>query len=158
MISTTTNQVYLSTPDYNNNEAANAAALESSFSFTETHFDGLILRQDSGSETPGKYIDNLRVATTWSDAVVSNAISASLSNGEVEAVTFSVYPNPANEVLNIVSEDVAPIQLELINALGQVVYAAEASQSFDISAVNPGVYFARMAQNGKVAIQKVVIK
>ena len=81
-------------------------------------------------------------------------------DGAVEAqeVVFSVYPNPASEVLNMVAA--ANYEYQLINSVGQVVVSgnAEGNTKINVSELNSGVYFLKVIANGNTEIQKVVIK
>lgn len=54
-----------------------------------------------------------------------------------------VYPNPAGDKLNILLPD-GIVEIELVNALGQVVVHTAAANSIDISALSGGVYTVRL--------------
>ena len=73
---------------------------------------------------------------------------------EAQEVVVSVYPNPAKEVLNVVTN--SSVEYQLINSVGQVVLSgnAEGSTRINVSGLNSGVYFLKVNEN----IQKVVIK
>lgn len=73
--------------------------------------------------------------------------------------TLSVYPNPARETLNIVSEELIK-EVRLINALGQVVY----SQSIDfdraqiqVGGFDRGLYLIQVLTTKGVAVERVLI-
>ena len=63
---------------------------------------------------------------------------------EVEA-GISIYPNPANSIINIVNAENANV--EIVNALGQVVYAKEnvsGEISIDVRNLTDGMYFVKV--------------
>ena len=77
---------------------------------------------------------------------------------DAQEIVARVYPNPANEVLNVVTNGSAEYQI--INNVGQVVLSgnAEGNTQINVSGLNSGVYFLKVIANGNTNIQKVVIK
>lgn len=71
---------------------------------------------------------------------------------EVEATTFSVYPNPATTNITVKGEG----SMEIVNTLGQVVVSEQVNGQANINVANleSGIYFVRM--NG--ATQKFIKK
>ena len=70
------------------------------------------------------------------------------------AASFSVYPNPANSVLNVKADDVKDI--EILNMLGQTVATTNVN-TINVANLTNGVYFVRVNfNNGEVATQKFV--
>ncbi len=72
--------------------------------------------------------------------------------------TFSVYPNPANNILHInqVSNDAV---IEILDLTGRVVMVKsniEQQESIDISTMSPGVYFARITQKNQSSVIKFI--
>lgn len=81
-------------------------------------------------------------------------------NGDVLTETISIVPNPANAIVNVVLSDDADASLTVFNSLGQSVlnFNAQSSKviSFDISALNNGVYTLQLIQNGTVSNSKLI--
>ena len=77
---------------------------------------------------------------------------------EAELV-YAVYPNPAENVLNIKS-NAASFEYMMINSIGQVVMSgvAEGDVELNVSELNNGVYFIKVIANGSANIQKVIIR
>jgi hypothetical protein len=82
-------------------------------------------------------------------------------------MAISVYPNPAQEVLNIEFESYVEgvASLELVNmhgvttikrALG-LTNAGWHKEAMDVRRLSPGVYFLKVEVNGEVSTKKVVI-
>lgn len=78
-----------------------------------------------------------------------------------------VYPNPANEVLNInfeLSTGADKAEIAIFNAIGQVVYqntvnAESKTLKVDVSSFEKGLYFVKIADNqGNTQNQKVVVQ
>jgi hypothetical protein len=84
----------------------------------------------------------------------------------VGSVNFSVFPNPANDFVNIrFNEFNANVSIELINALGQVVYSeviekttSGESAELNTSNLKPGIYVVKIASEGKLASKKLIIE
>ncbi|WP_435264044.1 T9SS type A sorting domain-containing protein [Tenacibaculum sp. nBUS_03] len=68
-------------------------------------------------------------------------------------ISFSIYPNPTENVLNIVSKTKV-LGLEIYNNLGQLVFAIANKNVVNISKLKSGIYFIKI----KDAIQNVEIK
>jgi hypothetical protein len=75
--------------------------------------------------------------------------------------SIKIYPNPASDNINIVSES-APFQVSLFNILGAEVYSGLSdSETFqmDVSQYRKGIYFIRIKdQNTDFKIQKIILK
>ncbi|MBQ8760528.1 MAG: T9SS type A sorting domain-containing protein [Bacteroidales bacterium] len=78
---------------------------------------------------------------------------------ENESLMFVVYPNPANDVINI-NSNASEYEYQLINALGQVVVSGQSSgkHQLDITNINKGVYFLKVIANGETSINKVLVQ
>lgn len=72
--------------------------------------------------------------------------------------TFSLYPNPANEKVKIVSETVPVSTVEIYSMLGQRIvrleFSKNASRTIDVSNLNPGVYLLHI--NGTMTKRLIV--
>jgi hypothetical protein len=81
----------------------------------------------------------------------------------IQNVSFLVYPNPTNDILNIKLDltNESNTSIQLVNALGQVIISKNASQeisSLNVSSLTSGIYFVKLIQNGKVLDVKKVVK
>src|SRR5690606_22699637 len=76
---------------------------------TIAHF---FLRQDSATETPDLDIDELRIGTSWADVTPIDP-SASTKENNIEGL--NIFPNPANDVLNITSNSSADKNVQLFD-------------------------------------------
>jgi hypothetical protein len=55
--------------------------------------------------------------------------------------SFKIYPNPANQFLNITSSNHSLVLVEIRNHLGQMVYSDSYTPQIDISLFKNGIYF-----------------
>lgn len=82
--------------------------------------------------------------------------------GEVEALDFQVYPNPAQSELNIRLSSAQDFEVSLIDLLGKQVYADQFSaddfQSINVSNLPDGVYMMKIATANQQHFERVVIK
>ena len=73
------------------------------------------------------------------------------------SVTLTVYPNPASEVINIQGFD--PIEVQVFNALGQLVKTIKNANEIIVSDWAEGVYVLRLtAADGRVFQEKITVK
>ena len=79
---------------------------------------------------------------------------------------LKVYPNPANNMLNIEfqSLDNPDIILEIFDALGRKIMAREFHhvngivESVDVSDMSRGIYYLRVRQDKRQATRKIIIE
>ena len=77
---------------------------------------------------------------------------------EAQNVNLSVYPNPANGVLNIVT-NANNYEYQFVNSVGQIVLSGNANgnTTVNVSELN-GMYFLRIVADGDVVVRKVTVK
>ena len=77
-----------------------------------------------------------------------------VSGLEENALQINVYPNPASETVRI--EGIEPTEVQIYNALGQVVKTVQGTNEIDLSGLVEGVYLLRiMDAEGKVYTNKI---
>ena len=78
---------------------------------------------------------------------------------EFGKVEFSIYPNPAKDVINI-NSTAQKYEYQLMNNLGQVVLkgAVSGENAISVEDVENGVYFLKLIADGEVSINKVIIQ
>lgn len=85
---------------------------------------------------------------------------ASTENQEVEL--FKVYPNPVENLVNIVVDSKDAVKVQITNAAGLVVKSVELNAGFnhsqvDVSNLESGVYFVQVqTSNGQIASTKII--
>lgn len=123
---------------------------EEGFDFSQFFGDG---STTSTEENPtitynadGEYIVTLTATNECGTSVHQETLTVnSCTNIDEIEGGFSIYPNPATNNITIVNAENANI--EIINALGQVVYASEnisSNHTIDISNLSIGTYFVKV--------------
>ena len=98
---------------------------------------------------------------SWSIEVCKATTIGTTTFGEN---SFTLFPNPANNIVNIALADVAGSQsLEIYDLTGRLVQttALEAStgiQEISIDQLNQGIYLVKVIQNGTGFVEKLIIK
>ncbi len=71
---------------------------------------------------------------------------------------FSVFPNPANDLVNIVSLDNSVFSLEIFNAFGMMVYSGRESSNFqfETTSLSSGIYFIKMNSDKNIFTRKLI--
>lgn len=118
-----------------------------------------------GLFNPFVFCYKIRLAGIATDPVSDNnqaclPIIRRVGIADVVESSFSVYPNPANEVLNITTNTIYD-RLEILNYLGRTVYVDKVNRKnsqIDISYLNSGLYFVRLSGKNGVATKKFIKK
>jgi plastocyanin len=97
--------------------------------------------------------------TTSSSIQIRDNDKLGLNNNK--SVNFNVYPNPADQQVNIIAND-AIQAISIVNIIGQTVVSLESlntlKQTIDISTLSPGVYnIVLISENGS-STKRIVIK
>jgi len=77
-----------------------------------------------------------------------------------KAITYTIYPNPTTNVLNIES-DYCINHVWLFNTFGKAMFEKELNSSsiqFDVSILNPGIYILKLVADGTITTRKIVIQ
>lgn len=125
-------------------------------SITRDHLDRIKLLQASSSSTPTLIIDEIRVATTWAQALGTTALG--LENNNVKNI--SIYPNPViNGKLFIGSASNIEKEVLIVTTLGQPVLNVKVdSEPIDVSHLSKGTYFVKISEGDLTTTKKLIIK
>jgi hypothetical protein len=69
---------------------------------------------------------------------------------------ISVFPNPANSVINVGLPLPDPSVLEIRNAVGQVIIREQNKTTIDVSALESGLYFLMIKQGTQTYTEKFI--
>jgi hypothetical protein len=124
-------------------------------SVTRDHLDRIKLLQASSASTPTLIIDEIRVATTWSQALV---YTLGLVNNSISSL--SLYPNPVtNGKLFISSTSDLEKEVVIYTTLGQqVLQDKTVSEAINVSTLTPGTYFVKITEADLTTTKKLIIK
>ncbi len=129
-----------------NNPASGTAAFNPAFPYNMASIFFNFITPGSAAGEKTYYFDDV-------------SYGAPLANSEFDLVSFNLYPNPANETLNIFSNSELS-EVKIYNTLGQLVTKQNATSnqtSINVSNLNKGVYIVAV-QIGNESIRKQFIK
>ena len=87
------------------------------------------------------------------------AFSGLLGLGDSNQDVFSIYPNPANNFVNITSQNSGNKNIAVYDILGkQVINTIISTDRLDISSLTSGIYMLNITQNGISSTKKLVVK
>ena len=122
------------------------------------------LLTDHSYSTPGVYNIKLKVTNCWGSDSITKQITIIDPNSvsEISENNFAnIYPNPANEKINIqLNSAETDSQVSLFSIAGELILQQKfAGQKFqiDVSDVSNGVYFIEVKNHNSAARKKVVI-
>ncbi|WP_290839002.1 S8/S53 family peptidase [Flavobacterium sp.] len=85
------------------------------------------------------------------------AAVTALATQKVDAISFFVYPNPANDVISIAGDILTESRIEVMNAVGQTVYVGFATdKNISVSNLTSGIYFVKVTESDRSAVRKIV--
>lgn len=107
----------------------------------------LIIEARTNSGAEAFYFDNIEFVSI-------------LDIEDMDASTFSLYPNPASyNYVNVISKKAGPKEVEIYNILGEVVNKVKLNNDqLDISHLPSGLYLVKISQGNVSVIKKLVIK
>ena len=78
---------------------------------------------------------------------------------EFSNVKFSIYPNPAKDVINIIST-AKSYEFQLMNNIGQIVMhgCLSGENTISVENIDNGIYFLKLIADGEVSINKIIIQ
>jgi len=119
---------------------------------TETSLEDVV--EESGTYMYSVYAVN---STGSMSTPVSEIVVLDFTGVVESEANFYVYPNPAENVLNVVSN--GQFEYQLINSLGQVVISGNSNGNaqLNVNGIN-GMYILKVIANGSTTVRKVVVK
>ncbi|MCX6199631.1 MAG: T9SS type A sorting domain-containing protein [Bacteroidetes bacterium] len=77
---------------------------------------------------------------------------------EISTNSFSIYPNPTNDYLNITSNNNRKFSLNIFNSIGEKVYSAISNGNSQLNTANwsSGIYFAHISTEGNSFVTKFI--
>lgn len=85
--------------------------------------------------------------------------SETLSTGDIDKVSFLIYPNPVENLLNIKSISTSPIEYTISTILGEVVLKNKIyNQKVEVNKLPKGTYIIELIQDQKKSVKKFIKK
>jgi hypothetical protein len=102
------------------------------------------------------------ITDVWGDSSIATVyLTFPTSVNEVNASSTSIYPNPANNVVNITAENGTIDTIQIIDLSGRTVIVTNSSnmnETINVSELNTGVYFVKVSINGNVETHRLIIQ
>jgi hypothetical protein len=82
---------------------------------------------------------------------------------EITEASIQVYPNPANDLLNLVVQGIPSTQATVVlyDLNGKIIYSGsvlQANSAIDLSSLSSGFYFLEYRDGQKVGRKKIVVE
>lgn len=104
---------------------------------------------------------------TWVEAAIDDIEILELGNGsvgvqEISTLQASLYPNPANQEVTIVTPEQGNLHYEVVNAVGEVLQsntlAIQGNRvKLNTASLAAGMYFVKLNVDGKQSVQRLMI-
>jgi len=117
-----------------------------------------ISRKSDGCQDTNDNADDFIVGTIAprNSQTPINICAASVKENNIEGL--NIFPNPADEVLNITSNSTADKNVQLFDLTGKKVLDVTTVSTVNVSSLKAGIYVAKINEAGKTATRKVIIK
>lgn len=117
----------------------------------------------SGNDLIGPSVNSFEMSQRYTQmnvaCVATLAVLDSESIEETENNTITMFPNPAQNTLELTSEYAGNNEVQIINSLGQIVkeFSFELNTTVDIQELKSGVYFVKILGENTIT-QKLVVR
>jgi len=149
----TGNQDYTPDAGYSINgedEVTTISAVNNTYTISGLSIEGTFSFKNTINATTGNQLRIFSVTFTYSEG------TASTNENNIEGL--KVYPNPASELVNIVSNEIGTKNVAIYDMLGKKVLETSTEETVNVSTLTSGVYIMNINQDGKKASRKLVIK
>lgn len=107
-----------------------------------------VFHSDQAVNQEGVILDNLRIEGT-------------LGIEDFSANSFSIYPNPSNNIFNIKLNNINEFEFEVVDITGKVIInknkISNNSYQLDMSKYSSGMYFINISADQKTATKKLIL-
>lgn len=129
-----------------------------------SHGDVVFSVKENTSNTVGSEIENTaHIYFDWNPAIVTNTtynVNAYLGIEEEKQIEVSIYPNPAENLLHVVSNQWIE-KVVVVDLMGKEILTQNmnnVAMDLDLSALNSGTYLLQMISNDQVSTKRFVKK
>ncbi|HRW21241.1 MAG TPA: T9SS type A sorting domain-containing protein, partial [Bacteroidales bacterium] len=109
---------------------------------------------------PGNYsvmVQDANGCVTSSPVVIGWNVFVDIENSG----SLTIYPNPANSMINVITGDDNANSIIISDVLGKSIINInnpKLNQEIDVSELNAGIYFVKVDFNGKEIVKKLIVK
>ncbi|WP_203295355.1 T9SS type A sorting domain-containing protein [Luteirhabdus pelagi] len=111
---------------------------------------GIIYDAEDSIEDLELYYDN--------GAILRFSENPPLSNDDPSISVFTLYPNPATDIVYINLKVETPVKVSIYTTLGRQVVAPTNSRQLDISHLSSGMYLVEVVSDGQKSVKKFIKK
>ncbi len=118
--------------------------------------EGLLMRVNRASCFFKSLFCNTCSDYASTDSLTPNCAEQPLRVNNLPDQEISIYPNPANDEIQIETGTAFPLKIQLLNALGIPVLTAENQKLISVKHLPEGIYFVLLYQENKIYTRKIV--
>ena len=85
-------------------------------------------------------------------------LCSTMSTGQNQILGLQIYPNPTKNVLNISTDSNLTKSVQVYDMIGKEVINTQIENQLNVSGLNPGMYVAKITEEGKTSTTKLVIQ
>lgn len=85
-----------------------------------------------------------------------NSLDCAFGIDQSEFEAARIFPNPAQNVVNVSIQTNMPVQLKLMNAFGEIIKIEENCKQMDVANLSKGIYFIELNDGKKSCIKKFI--
>jgi hypothetical protein len=114
--------------------------------------------------TEGSYNIKVIAKDNSGNTATSNTVAVTVEGEDalsnITSESFSIYPNPAKDMVTITTLSNSMVELEVYSITGGLISSHVFTNRYelDMSEVNPGMYVLQLRSEGKVSMQKLVVE
>ena len=96
-------------------------------------------------------------ATAWTlpKPTFTNCNALSIEDNGINDISFSIYPNPTNRVINILN-DKPNIDVLIFDVTGKQVLHKKETYQIDVRSLSNGIYFMRLSDGTNTSVKKII--
>jgi photosystem II stability/assembly factor-like uncharacterized protein len=130
---------------------SNTSAIAPSITFSATGVYTISLAANNGGTT-----------STTTHTINITACGVGMAEHNMFEQSIGLYPNPANDKINIEVSNTSSYSYKITDLLGKVVVSdkvsGQSNTSVNLSSINKGIYFLTVESNGQKATRKIIIE
>jgi hypothetical protein len=123
----------------------------------QSAYNSGLFQLSAGTAGDGSFMNGY-YPRVWNGVVGLCARVAALGLGEAKRLELSLYPNPANDILNITTEEHEPVTLDIIDMQGRAVITTSflGSATLDVARLPASVYQLYLHNANGMAVKRFV--
>jgi subtilisin family serine protease len=150
------------TVSVNDNTLTSSTATAYQWYFNNTIISGATQQTHIVQNSGNYHVEVFNNNNCSAESNLVNITVTSVELIEIESQQLSVYPNPNNGRFTVSSNLSQPVSIEIVDAMGRLISShpniTNGKTEIEIGNVSSGIYFIRFKVDGRVDIQKIIIR